>query len=176
MSSASHSLAGQTASRRRRAPRPPMTLDLFSHWVSMFTVVVGFFLAAAIAGLALYGYSHSDRYYEGMSVAGVPVGGMTQSEARAKLRDEFETYLNSTIQLTSGDQTFPLRIRDAGIDLDLDVRIASSFGYARGGSWWPRSRAWAHAVTRGRDLPLVIRVNGSTLDDTIAQLAPAVTR
>src|SRR5690348_16447614 len=46
-------------------------------------------LGAAMIGLLLYGFAHSNQIYEGVTVGGVDVGGMSRSEARAAVSETF---------------------------------------------------------------------------------------
>src|SRR5688572_30983615 len=63
-------------------------------------------LGAAIVGLLLYGFSHSNQIYEGVSVGGIDVGGMSRSEARSTVADSFAVAATSPVLLVSDDQKF----------------------------------------------------------------------
>ncbi len=63
-------------------------------------------LGAAVIGLLLYGFSHSNQIYEGVTVGGVDVGGMSRSAAREAVRDNFASAATSPILLVSDDQKF----------------------------------------------------------------------
>src|SRR5215218_6658727 len=85
--------------------------------------VIALFLVAATIGLLLYGYTHSDRIYQGVSIAGVQVGGMTETEARSALEGAFGDYLGQPVVLTFEGAEYRIVPRDAGLGLDVDATI-----------------------------------------------------
>lgn len=139
-------------------------------------MVTVLFFVAGILGLALYGYAHGERYYEGVTVGGVAVGGLTQTEARAELEDQFAAYVDIPLVVIAGGQEYLLNLSDAGLSLDLEGTIQSSFSFGREGFWWGRSRAWARSAVRGRNLPLSVTVDRDRLDALLTEMGSAVTR
>jgi vancomycin resistance protein YoaR len=140
-----------------------------------------FFLAALVfiglvAGAAMYGLSHSNRIYEGISVAGIEVGGMTRSEARAALRDHLKSATEQPVLLVSGDQEFLLDPRATGIQVDLDATVDAAFVYGRSGSVFERSGRWFHAILFETETPVRLAYDQANLDATLMSIAPAVTR
>ncbi|MCC6945757.1 MAG: peptidoglycan binding domain-containing protein, partial [Thermomicrobiales bacterium] len=140
-----------------------------------------FFLAliaavAAIAGAGLYGLSHSNRIYEGVSVAGVEVGGMTRSEAKAALRDPLRAATSHPVILTNGEQQFSLDPRAAGIEIDLDATVNQAFSFGRNGNVLERSGDWFTAILDGHQSGIEVSYDQASLDATLMQIAPSITR
>jgi vancomycin resistance protein YoaR len=176
MSALSQSLPGSIASRHLLRARRLVTFDTVANTVSRALLVTVLFLSAGVVGLVLYGYSHANRFYEGVTVGGVPVGGLTPTEARAQLEERFAAYAESPlIVLVDGDEV-RLNLSNAGVALDVDETVQSSFAYGREDFWWGRSRAWARAAVHGRDLPLTVRVDQDRLDAVLTEMGFAVTR
>ncbi len=81
------------------------------------TLLLGVLLV--LAAIPLYALWHTDRIYTGVSVAGVPVGGLTRSLAHARLQKEIGAYPLPPVNLTYGSERFaidPLEVR-ARVDL-----------------------------------------------------------
>jgi hypothetical protein len=176
MSALSQSLPGSIASRHLLRARRSVTFESVENAVSRALLVTVLFLSAGIVGLALYGYSHANRVYEGVAVAGVPVGGLTQTEARATIEERFAEYVKSPLIVLVDGEEYRLNLASVGVSLDLDETVRSSFNFGRDGSWWGRTRAWARSAVHGRNLQLSVRVNEDRLDAVLAELGSGVTR
>src|SRR5688572_32266631 len=97
-----------------------------------------FFLAlvvmlAAVVGAGMYALAHSNRIYEGVTIGGHGIGGMTRSEARAALRDDLRAATSQPVILVNGDQQFSLDPRASGIEVDMDATVDAAFAYGREG-------------------------------------------
>src|SRR5687768_2474557 len=88
-------------------------LDRVARWITVLAVAVAAFLAAGALGLALYGYSHDDRLYEGIVVAGVDVGGLTRNEAAAAIGERFDRFAAEPMAIEAAGQTFVLTPAEA---------------------------------------------------------------
>lgn len=91
-------------------------------------------LASLVALLAipLYALWHTDRIYTGVTVAGVPVGGLSRSLAHARLHTEIGAYPLPPVNLVYGSERFaidPLEVR-ARVDLLDAVNQAYLVGRA----------------------------------------------
>src|SRR5688500_17771228 len=133
----------------RRTASRPVTARSLGRWLTGAVLVLAVFLGAGVVGLGLYASAHEDRIYEGVDVAGVRVGGMTEVEARAALEARFAEYAASPLALVAGEQSFPVTPSAAGARLDGEASVAAAFAFGRTGSIWERSRAWARGLLRG---------------------------
>ena len=66
-----------------------------------------------------YDSSHKDEIADGVTVAGVDVGGLSEDEAREKIQDEVAAGLERPIAVTSGKKRFNLSAQDAGVNVDV---------------------------------------------------------
>ncbi|MDQ3762624.1 MAG: VanW family protein [Actinomycetota bacterium] len=88
------------------------------------TVIVAaavFVLLALIYGIDLA--TSSDDVPRGVTVAGVPVGGMARSAAEERLRTQLEPRLNRSIALRAGDVEVTLEPRQAGLTLNWPATL-----------------------------------------------------
>ncbi len=174
------SLKGRTASKPefKAAKSDSAQRDLHHLGKILTSVFLGVFMlaGAAIIGLLLYGLSHSNQIYEGVSVGGVEVGGLSRSAARAQVRETFANAATSPILLLSDNQKFYIDPYASGIDVDTEASLDAAFGYGRTGSIWARTQAWAGALLHGHDVPMQMNVDTAKLDATLQGAADQITR
>jgi vancomycin resistance protein YoaR len=97
-----------TSAGRRRTSYAPTAL----RW-SLGTVLL-LAIAAALVGL-LYAGS-PQRLAEGVTIAGIDVGGLTAREAQAVLEQHSERYEDDPVVFTSGSQRWEIRPRTLGVE------------------------------------------------------------
>lgn len=151
-------------------------LHAIARWLNGILLVVVLFLVAGIAGLGFYAQSHTGKVFGGVSVAGVPLGGLTEAEARAQLDAQFRAYAAAPITLTAGDQTFALAPEAIGAELDTAQTVAEAFAVGRSGSIWDRSRQWARGLVAGTEISPRITVDPGTLAGQLEPIAAAISR
>jgi vancomycin resistance protein YoaR len=149
-------------------------VDRVARTLTVAAVVVAALLAAGAFGLALYGHSHDNRLYEGMEVAGVDVGGMSRAEAGRVIAERYDEFAAAAITVEAAGQTFVIRPREAGAQLDLGATLDRAFAYGREGSFWDRSARWARALLKGTSLAPVIRLDGAEMDGQLETIAADV--
>lgn len=138
--------------------------------------VLALILSAAIVGLLLYGWSHSNRIYEGVSVGGVDVSGMSRTEARQAIGSEMAVVGADPVLLVSDDTKFYLQPYAAGIDVDTERTLDAAFSFGRSGSIWSRTQDWASALLKGHNVPVVLDLDLAKLDATLEGAATVIER
>ncbi len=133
-------------------------------------------LGAAIIGLLLYGFSHSNQIYEGVSVGGIDVGGMSRSEARGAVADSFSEVASSPVLLVSDEQKFYLNPYASGISVDTEASLDAAFDFGRSGSIWSRTQDWAGALIHGHDVPMRLELDTAKIDATLQGAATQLVR
>jgi vancomycin resistance protein YoaR len=151
-------------------------LDVAAHFFRTLFFIMAVVALGLVLGAGFYGLSHSNRLYEGVSVAGVEVGGMTRSEARAALRPVLAPITESPVMLVSNDQEFLLDPEAAGISVDLDTTVETAYQFGRQGSVLERTGRWFTAIIDGHESPVRLSYDLESLDATLMTLAPEVTR
>jgi vancomycin resistance protein YoaR len=139
-------------------------------------LVVALFLAAGVAGLALYASSHQGRIYQGIQVAGLDLGGLSPADARSRLDEHFADYAGRPLTLTAGNQSFEITPAEVGARLDSEMTIEAALNWGRQGSPWDQSRAWARALVHGVAIPPVIHLDPDAAHGSIAAIAPNVVK
>lgn len=167
------------AARRLRmftsGPNRPR-LKTIARWLNGLFLGLLLLLVAGVGGLAIYAASHADHVFAGVSVAGIPLGGLTEAEAAAELEARFEAYAATPITLSLNEQSFTITPAELGAELDAHATAAQAFAFGRDGSIWERSRQWARAMLSGTEIAPVITVDGAALARTLDPIAASVTR
>ena len=86
-------------------------------WFILVAVVLLVMIGGAVAAFA-YDSSRDDVIAEGVTIAGVDVGGMKSVHARNVVRRELQEPLERPIAVRRGEQRFTLSAHDAGVKAD----------------------------------------------------------
>jgi hypothetical protein len=116
--------------------------------------------AAVLLGAGLI---YASGILPGVRSVGVPLGGLSQSEAAAALAQQW-----ATITLRDGDRVWPLDPAALGLALDADATAAAAYaqGRSRGGL--------LQALLRGVDVPPVVTIDRPAAAAALDDLAPLV--
>jgi hypothetical protein len=136
-------------------------------------------LIVAIPGIALGSLAYADHHASGelapgVSVAHIPVGGLTQAQAVERLRQRYATPAGRPVHVTVGDRVFTLTPEQAGARIDLAGAVARAYEAGRGGNLI--SRGW-RAVTGAKvrhDEPAPITVDRRRIRSFVGDVHAAV--
>lgn len=143
----------------------------------LLTWIVGL---ALFGGIALWQYQshYAGRILPGITVNGVPLGGLTPDEAEAVLRDRLVGGDNSTLTLTDGSQSWSATAHDLGVQFDTTATVADAMTLGREGNlveqWTNRVTLWRGADL-GRIQPHYTR-DITAIDTLLTQIANTVNR
>ncbi|MGH3073202.1 MAG: VanW family protein [Gaiellaceae bacterium] len=126
---------------------------------------------AALVGLAFAG--SPARIAEGVAIAGVDVGGLTQGEARALLESRFERVARVPVVFTAGGEQYPITATTLGVEADWATAVASA---AREGEGFGPVRGFRRLQTRffGSEIAPPVQVYEAALEFKLAGLARAI--
>ena len=128
-------------------------------WFILVAVVLLVLIGGAVAAYA-YDSSREDLIAEGVTIAGVDVGGMEADEARALVRRELQEPLEQPISVVRHRTRFTLSAEDAGVRADVGGMVDEAREASRDGSIFSRV---ARDVTGGQeDVQVPARVSYST--------------
>jgi vancomycin resistance protein YoaR len=116
--------------------------------------------AAVVVGVVFAG--RENRLASGIRIAGVPVGGLTPSQAIAKLRARSNRLASVPLTFTAGAQQFKIRPEELGVQPDWKAAVADA-----------RSRGGGFLVLRGYRR-LELRLHEVALAPPIASYKAAV--
>ncbi len=127
-----------SSSLKQQAPKEAMGNNMpsrprFDIWV-FFLLAFGVMALAAVAVLTVHELRYDNRVYEGVRVAGIPLGGLTFDEAADAIRDGLTPYPGQTITLRYGDRSWSLSPSDLGVSVDAQALAAEAFAVGRQGA------------------------------------------
>lgn len=100
-------------------------------------IVIGVALAAVlvVGGVAAWAYDHGkrDTIAEGVSVAGVDLGGMKAAAARAELEDQLTAELREPVVATFRGKRAVLSPQRAGVAVDVEAAVDEALARGRDG-------------------------------------------
>ena len=99
----------------------------------LLAVTLALLLTGVVAAYA-YDSSRDDLIAEGVTVAGVDVGGMTTSQARRTLNREVQGPLERPLRVVRGRHRFTLSARDAGLRADVGGMVDQALAESRDGN------------------------------------------
>jgi lipoprotein-anchoring transpeptidase ErfK/SrfK len=140
-------------------------------WFILVAVLLLVLIGGAVAAFA-YDSSRDNVIAEGVTIAGVDVGGMKTEEARSLVRHELQKPLERPIAVFRGTKRFRLSAHDAGVTADVTGMVEEALQASRDGSIFSRV---ARDITGGEeDTQVSARVNYST--DAVEQLVGRVAK
>jgi lipoprotein-anchoring transpeptidase ErfK/SrfK len=107
--------------------------------IAALTVLLLVLLAACAGGVYAYDHARRDRIAEGVTVNGVPVGGLTVARARAKVRETLLAPLQRKVVVRHGSARYVLRPSKARIGLDVNGSVDRALAVSRSGNLLERT-------------------------------------
>jgi vancomycin resistance protein YoaR len=149
----------RTERRRRRGTR-------FKVLVGVGSVVAVVLLALVVdAGLS-YGKVHT-----GISVSGLGLSGLTESEAVAALTAHVAEAQASPIKLTSATKTWEVMPTDVGATMDIAGAVSAAMDVTREGNFFVDLGRRVKLYFDHRDLPLQGVIDSAKMDSLLAEIA-----
>lgn len=146
----------------------PSTLHRHSNRQQIFTIeqvllalLAGFalFFGALMVGITGFQIWHTGRIYPGVSVAGVPVGGMSTTRATEAIVQTITYPQTGRIMLQNGDQRWLASPAQLGLVLDADASAQQAYQVGRQGNLLSRLEEQFSAWQNGRQLSPVLVFN-----------------
>ncbi len=126
-------------------------------------------IGASVGAVVLLGGAYVVAYFVAgnhvpakAQVDGVAIGGMSPSEAEAKLREELASTAETPIKLSAGDISVDLEPAKSGLGIDYQATVAAAGG---GFSWNPINII--ATLTGGADVELVRTVDKKALTSAV---------
>src|SRR3954454_21032820 len=102
-------------------------------WFIFVAVLLLALVGGAVAAYA-YDSSRDDLIAEGVTIAGVDVGGMRTAEATRVVTRELQKPLEKPITVRRGAPRFPLTAGDRGVKADIGVMVDEALESSRSGT------------------------------------------
>ena len=130
-------------------------------------------IGAALVGLVFAG--SPERLAEGVTVAGVDVGGMTTEKAVKLLQERAGKLEDEPVVFTAGPDRFPIKPSQLGVEADWRAAVAAARNEGEG--FGPvRGFRRLHVRVFGSAVQPPVSVYNAALDFKLGQLAKAIDR
>jgi lipoprotein-anchoring transpeptidase ErfK/SrfK len=131
-----------------------------------------------VLGGALYAYDHAqaNEIAKGVRVAGVPLGGLTREQARARLQREVLDPLRRPIVVHHDTKTWELGAREARIRTDLDAMVDEAVARSQSGDVFSRSWRSLTGETLDKDLRPTVQYSDAAIVRMIDKVRKSIER
>lgn len=132
--------------------------------VAAFAMVVTAILSLLIilvgASLLVYGrVQRGDSVFDGVSAAGVDLGGKSHADAVALLADRFAAFSDTEIAFSVGDTSFSATPAELGATFDAQATADNAYDFGRRQSLWQESRNWLDSIVGGHEVAPVVQLD-----------------
>jgi vancomycin resistance protein YoaR len=166
-----------TRSPRRRGGRPVLAFPggVLRTKRARYAALVGGGLVAVLLLFALVDIIAAwGKVHPGVTVGGVPVGGMGRGEARAVLEKRLGPRLSKPVTVVYGQRTWNVEARQIDATLPAGALVEMAYGVGRSGGFGSNILARASTWFAGSSLPAHADAAPSRLATLTATLAKAV--
>jgi hypothetical protein len=108
--------------------------------IALLTIALLVLVAVGAGGVYAYDHGRRDRIAKGVTVNGVPIGGLTAAQARAKIRSTLLQPLKRKVVVRGDGHRYVLKPRRAGVGLDVAGSVDRAVAVSREGTLL--SRTW----------------------------------
>jgi lipoprotein-anchoring transpeptidase ErfK/SrfK len=127
-------------------------------------------------GMYLYDDARRDVIADGVQVAGVPVGGMSEAAAVRKVERELGARVSQPVTVRSGARSWTITGREASVRIDVRRMVGQAVSASRGGSIFSRTVRGLFGGRIKRDIPLVASYSRASVRALIAVVRAEVDR
>jgi lipoprotein-anchoring transpeptidase ErfK/SrfK len=127
-------------------------------------------------GMYLYDHGRRDVIADGVHVAGVPVGGLSEAAAVTKLERELGARVSQPVTVRSGGRSWTITAREASVRIDVRNMVAQAVSASRGGSIFSRTVRGLFGGRIKRDIPLVASYSHASVRALTAAVRAVVDR
>jgi vancomycin resistance protein YoaR len=137
----------------------------------IFSLVMICAIVAAVMGWQIW---HTNRIYGGVTVAGVPVGGLSRSVAFDRVSDSLARYPLPTINVIYNGRQWPITGDDVRASTDLLAAVNRAYLVGRTGGWSENLTAQFAAALGATDISPDVILETSQLRYAIDQIAAEI--
>jgi vancomycin resistance protein YoaR len=140
-----------------------------------FAIIFGLVMVCALVA-ATVGWQvwHTNRIYSGVTVAGVPVGGLTRAAALAQVSDSLWRYPLPSVSVTYGGRQWSITGDDVHVSTDLLAAVNQAYLIGRTDNWSGNITAQLGAALGTADIAPQVVLETSQLQNAIEQIAAEI--
>jgi lipoprotein-anchoring transpeptidase ErfK/SrfK len=128
-------------------------------------------LFAAAGAVYAYDNGNSQKISEGVSIDGIPVGGMKVAAARAKLRSGVLDPLTRPVVATYKGRKFTLTPKAANVGVDIDASVDAALQASREGNIFQRTWRGVTGKKVTQNVPLHVTYSKRSIDHLVSRVS-----
>jgi lipoprotein-anchoring transpeptidase ErfK/SrfK len=173
-----HQIAPQSRLRQMSASPVGRRIDSLVGRDPVVRIALASGAALLLLALGMYLYDHSRRdvIADGVRVAGVPVGGLSEAAAVAKVEHELGARVDRPVRVRSGARSWTLAASEAGVRIDVRNMVGQAVSASRGGSIFSRTVRGLFGGRISRDIPIVASYSHASVRALTAAVRAALDR
>lgn len=141
-----------------------------NHLKSAIIYFLAFFTLILFIYLLFLTY-YQDRFFPGVKITGVNVGGKTPALAYQMIDSTFQERVNTPLQITYQDQNYSLSFTETKPQTDLRLKITTAYSLGRSGNFLENLRDQSQVLLFNQNLPLKVTYNNEpSLNNQINQI------
>lgn len=134
-------------------------------------------LMTALAALVTwYSMSHGSTVYQGVSVLGTQLGGLTRSEAQAALTEASSGYPSGSVAVSGGGQAWQFSAADLGVALDVDRTLDAAFDMGRNGDFFSNLGTQMSLLTKGTQVTPILKNDAALISAAASNVVSALNK
>ena len=143
-----------------------------------FILLASLLMLLIFGSVALYAVdaSQEDRIADGITVAGVDVGGMSKRDARRAIAQQVEEPLEQPLTIRYGGRSFKLTGEQARVRADVDGMVEEAIEKSRDGNMVARVTRSLTGGTIDSDIPARVAYDERAVDRLVARVGRSVER
>jgi len=116
-------------------------------------------LPLLLFALSFARFASSQNIIGGLSMAGVPLGGVPAAEAKRRLAERAQKLASEKLQLELSGKTAVVPVADLGLDLSVEVSVTRALGVARNAGTLSNALRYLRSLGGAEVLPAVVRMD-----------------
>jgi vancomycin resistance protein YoaR len=129
-----------------------------------------------LAAVALFELANWDKVTPGVTALGTPIGGLSRTEAVARLTPAVEQLLDRPLEIRGSERSWRTTARDLGLRLDPNELVAAAYQIGRQGSPFGRLGDQFDSASHGRAVSVASTTDGAALDGSLTTMARQIER
>jgi vancomycin resistance protein YoaR len=137
-------------------------------------IVVAALLVLSIGLFTWYNLAHSGRVYNGVSVLGRELGGLTHDEAAAAITEATAGYPAGNVTVSGAGHTWNLSASDLGVSVDVPRTLDAALLVGRNGNFVQDIGTQIGSVAGSTQIVPILKTDSAQMDKAITQIAGEV--
>ena len=155
----------ESKARSERMTRTP--LDFAAIFCGLLLIVI-------LSGVIGWQFWHANRIYSGVSVAGVPVGGLTRGMALESLDSSLPTYPQPPVSIQHGGRIWPLPTDQIMVEANFIDAVNRAYLVGRQGTFSLRLAQQFTTALRGLNIVPTLDYNVGHMRQAVSEVAAQV--